>query len=201
MLQVPTSPSRLQLSQAPVQALLQQTASTQLPLSHSAPAAHEAPSILRQAPAPLHAVAEHSVSGSTPVGIGAQAPSLPPVLSATQAWHSPVHAVSQQTPSTHLRLVHSSLALQLRPLALVAHRPVPVQVCPPGHSFAGSVPAVMGPHMPSVPPVSVAAQASHRSPHASTQQTPSVQLLLRHCSPEVQAVPGGCRGTHAPRLQ
>ena len=63
-----------------------------------------------QEPAPSHAPgaphtplpdAAHSASGSVPAAIGPQTPSAPPpFLAALADWHSPVHAVFEQTPST-----------------------------------------------------------------------------------------------------
>jgi hypothetical protein len=44
-----------------------------------------------------------------------QVPTLPPT---SHAWHWPVHAVLQQTPSTQLPLAHSLAAAQLVPFGL-----------------------------------------------------------------------------------
>lgn len=46
------------------------------------------------------ASAPHSLSGSVPPAIGAQAPSLWPVLAAEHPWHVPPQEFSQQNPST-----------------------------------------------------------------------------------------------------
>ncbi|MGB8297794.1 MAG: hypothetical protein WCG85_20425 [Polyangia bacterium] len=63
----------------------------------------------RQAPTPsqvpsrpqvLGAAAVHSLSGLVPAFTGRHRPSLAPVFVAEQAWHVPVHALSQHTPST-----------------------------------------------------------------------------------------------------
>jgi hypothetical protein len=43
LVQVPSEPARLQASQAPAQAVLQHTPSTQLPLAHWVPAEHAVP--------------------------------------------------------------------------------------------------------------------------------------------------------------
>src|SRR5688572_22225906 len=73
----------------PVQAVLQQTLSTQLPLVHSAPVAHGVPLTLSaQAPEPLQ-LAEplHSSSGSLLLAMGPQVPSEPePFFAAVHAW-------------------------------------------------------------------------------------------------------------------
>ena len=88
--------------QVPLQTVLQQTLSTQLPDKHVPPAAHAAPSGLPHAPLPLQtSVPAHSLSGSAPDAIGPQVPFAPePFLAALQAWQAPPHATLQQTPST-----------------------------------------------------------------------------------------------------
>jgi hypothetical protein len=82
--QVPTLPARLQASQVPAQAVLQQTPSTQLPLAHSPLRVHAAPlPNSAQAPEPLHVVMPgHSLAGSVAAGMGAQTPTLPATLQA-----------------------------------------------------------------------------------------------------------------------
>jgi len=52
-----------------------------------------------------------------PSGIGAQAPSVPPVFTAVHASHVPSQAVSQQTLSTQKLLVHSEPVVHGVPLA------------------------------------------------------------------------------------
>jgi hypothetical protein len=57
------------------------------------------------------------------------------------------------------------------------------------HSLSGSVPFVMLLQVPSVPPVSAAAHASHDPLHALLQQKPSTQLPLPHWLDAVQRAP------------
>jgi hypothetical protein len=71
--------------------------------------------------------------------MGLHTPSVPPVKAAVQASQMPAQAVAQHTPSTHFKLVHSSAAVQAKPFGVVPQTPPAVQVCPPGHSFCGSV--------------------------------------------------------------
>ncbi len=60
-----------------------------------------APPLHRSPVAQLPAVVEHSLSGSVSAATLPQVPSAPPpFLAALQAWHLPVHAVLQHTPST-----------------------------------------------------------------------------------------------------
>ena len=61
-----------------------------------------------QAPEPLQMRPLHSFRGSMPCLVAPQVPSAPDCLSAAvHAWQSPLHAVSQQMPSTQLALAHS----------------------------------------------------------------------------------------------
>lgn len=49
--------------------------------------------------------------------MGPQSPSIPPpFFAAEHAWHAPVQALLQQTPSTQLPVVHSLPAVQVAPL-------------------------------------------------------------------------------------
>ena len=84
-----------------------------------------APSQLPSAPQVFCVMAVHSLSGSTPAEMNPQAPSRPaPFLAVVQAWHVPVHAVSQQTPSAQWPLAQSVSTLQPRPLAFTPHEPL-----------------------------------------------------------------------------
>jgi hypothetical protein len=188
--------------------------------------------------APLHVApsAAHSPRGSAPLWIGVHVPLLPPTpeIAAAHAWHWPVHAVSQQKPSTQKPLAHWSFALHVTALPLapfatqslplhqslgpqsefeaqvvlhavapqangthdvvvVASQPptplhtwpfscvAPEQDCP-GHSLSGSIPAAIGPHVPSgiVVPRLAIEHAWQSSVHAVEQQTPSVQYPVVH---------------------
>lgn len=82
---------------------LQQYPSTQYVLAHSALTAHAEPvASSAHAPAPLHAMApKHSLSGSVETAMFPHVPSAPePFFTALHAWHVPVQAVVQHTPST-----------------------------------------------------------------------------------------------------
>lgn len=85
----------------------------------------------RQAPAPLQvpslpqldsaaAVQLPSLS-APPAGMLLQVPSIP---WSAQLLHTPVHAPSQQTPSTHWPVLHSSPLAQAPPLSLRPHSPI-----------------------------------------------------------------------------
>jgi len=134
--QVPSAPlpffAALHASQSPVQALSQQTESTQLPLAHSVPDTHAEPFGWRSTQAPtLHHLAPHSASGSVSVATLAHVPLVPPVLAAEHAMQSAVHAVLQHTPSTQffeVQSVPSAAGVQVAPSApFVKQAPVASQ--------------------------------------------------------------------------
>ncbi len=138
--QVPTLPARSQASQAPAQAVLQHTPSTQLPLTHAFAAAQVAPGAflgtqaepLQYWPAahwlsaaqlvgqpaltPEQANGAHDGLPVEPAGRLAQVPTLPVRLQALQA---PAQAVLQHTPSTQLPLTHAFAAVQAAPRAFL----------------------------------------------------------------------------------
>ena len=97
---------------------------------------HDVVVVARHAPLPLqtcpfswvpdaHVRPGHSTSGSLPSAIEPQTPSPPtPFLSAEHAWHLPVQAVVQHTPSTQLPSTHSWPSEQAMPaLFCAAHLP------------------------------------------------------------------------------
>jgi len=64
-----------------------------------------------------------------------QVPSVPEILfSALQAWHTPLQAVSQQTPSTQKPEVHSCAAVHALPRSCLALH------CPPAQYALGTQP-------------------------------------------------------------
>src|SRR5262245_19830400 len=76
----------------------------------------------------------HSLSGSVPILIGPHAPSMPaPFLIAVHASQVPVHARSQQTPSTQMLLVHSWLDPHMAPSAFFARQSMPLQYAVEAH--------------------------------------------------------------------
>jgi hypothetical protein len=146
LVHLPPVPVRLHATHGPEQAVLQQTPSAQKPVSHAQPSAHEAPAVrstthllpeqkalvlqfveqvlgqlVKQAPAPLQVYVPHSVSGSVPAVKLVQVPRAP---ATSQARQPPVHAVSQQRPSTQKPDVHSTALRQAEPFtSLSTHRP------------------------------------------------------------------------------
>jgi hypothetical protein len=101
--QMPTFPATLQAWHGVLQAVLQQTPSTQLSVTQSAEAAQLWPLIFLQTPKPSQALlAVEQRPSLFPAGTGEQVP-LPERL---HAWQSGHIAVAQQTPSTQLPLIH-----------------------------------------------------------------------------------------------
>lgn len=129
----------------------------QLPLMHSLALTHVSPFLSRQAPAPLQALGATQViaalMSSALSGRSEQVPSLPATL---QDWQVPVHAVSQQTVSTQLLLLHSDAIAH----AALLHFP---QTAPP-QSMPVSSPFIM----PSLQLMQVFVAVSHRSPPAAS---------------------------------
>ena len=101
---VPTLPATLHDWQTPLQAELQHTPSTQLPVAHWLPCVQATPLPERQLPAPLHTPAPMQPGASGwPEGVLTQVPTLPATL---HDWQTPLQAVPQQTPSTQLPPAH-----------------------------------------------------------------------------------------------
>jgi hypothetical protein len=63
----------------------------------------------------------------------AHVPFAPPVSAAEQPWHAPVHARSQQNPSTQKPLTHWSLAVHAVPLGACATQALALQKKPLAH--------------------------------------------------------------------
>jgi hypothetical protein len=90
------------------------------------------------------------------------------------AWHSPVHAVLQHTPSVHEPLRQFAPLTHGEPLAPV-QAPAPLHTAVPAHSFAGSVlegTLVQAPMLPAT------LHAWHSPVQLALQHTPSTQLPL-----------------------
>jgi len=69
----------------------------------------------------VHGAAPHAarpLCGAPVEGTGEHVPAL-----MSQAWHWPVHAVSQQKPSTQLPLAHSAVPAHAWPLGRCTHVP------------------------------------------------------------------------------
>jgi hypothetical protein len=107
LLQVPWLPLMLHDWQVPLQAVLQQTPSTQKPVRHCDEALHVEPLLSRHVPAPLHApLPVHALAGKVscmPNGMFVQVPREPETA---HDWQVGVHALPQHTPSTQLPLAH-----------------------------------------------------------------------------------------------
>jgi hypothetical protein len=215
---VPTLPATLHAWQVPVQAVSQQTPSTQCPLAHWLPTVQATASAARQLPAPLHTLVPVHEGGSCwKAGVARHVPTLPAML---QAWQVPAHALLQHTPSTQLPLAHSFPAPQVTLLVFLAahdpaeqylpaaqsaslpqkekHAPAPLQVKAPQPDL-GSRPESTGPHVPSLLcPVSAAVQAWHVPEQAALQQTPSTQRPLKHSLCWLQVAPWLSRHVPAP---
>jgi hypothetical protein len=196
---VPTRPGRLQASQAPPQAALQQTPSTQLPLVHALPAAQEAPlpCLGTQAPfsqncpeaqakslaqvvghaaeAPLHTYGAQAGVPALPEGVAVHVPTLPGRLQASQA---PAQAVSQQTPSTQLPNSHSLLPPQVALGAFFSsHCPLPLQKWPSAHWASLEQPPGQDAETPSH--TAGAQEGLPASPAATGRQRPSLPAWLQ----------------------
>jgi hypothetical protein len=112
--QVPALPGMLQAWQVPLQPVLQQTPSTQLPERHWPAFAQTVPFVYRQVPEPLQALGAVQFGASGwPDGTLEQVPMLPVTL---HAWQLPEQAPLQHTLSAQKPLVHSFPALQPTPL-------------------------------------------------------------------------------------
>src|SRR5262245_52259022 len=64
------------------------------------------------------------------------------------------------------------------------------------HSLSGSMPSLMGKHVPFAPPVLTAEQARQRPPHVLLQHTPSTQKPDWHCVADVHDPPFTWSGWH-----
>src|SRR5262245_60074471 len=95
------------------------------------------PSGRAQAPAPLQTPAPaHSLSGSNPNPTSPHEPFAPlPFFTALHAWQNPLHAASQQNPSTQNPLWQFALVAHAAPLGL-QHVPLPLQTAVPAHSLS-----------------------------------------------------------------
>jgi hypothetical protein len=116
----------------------------------------------------------HSFSGSVPMGMGLQAPSLPASLQETQ---TPEQAPSQHTPSMQNPLAHATALEQAVPLA-AKQAPVASHAWPPEQLPATWVPGAASTQVPTLPGT---LHDLHGPEHeADSQHTPSTQ------SPEEQ---------------
>jgi hypothetical protein len=101
-----------------------------------------------------------------------------PVFALEQAWHIPIHALLQHTPSTQLPLKHTvAPAMGHACPVTILHTPTP------SHETAAPVHApssVFNGTFEHVPSKFMTLHALHSPVHVSAQQTPSMQLPLKH---------------------
>jgi hypothetical protein len=109
LLHVPSCPVTRHDTHTPSHAVSQHTPSTQYPDTHSVAPPHSVPAVFLHAPAPSHAVGAAQVSSCAHFATKLHVPRLAGRL---HARHSPVHAVSQHTPSAQEPLTHSPLPPQ-----------------------------------------------------------------------------------------
>ena len=119
----------------------------------------------------------------------AHTPSTPlPLRAAVHAWHAPLQAESQQTPSAHCPVAQSPAPVQDAPIDFL-QVPLPSQPVAPAHAPSG-IPTPTLPQMPSAPePFRAAEHAWHAPPHAESQQTPSVHCPVAQSPAPVQPRP------------
>lgn len=101
-----------------------QVVPTQALLASHWVAAQPPEQVLEQAPAPLQVNAPQPFSGSVPLAWLRQVPMKPVRLHAT---HDPLHALLQQTPSTHWPELHSQVLVHDAPFARFAVQVEPAQ--------------------------------------------------------------------------
>ncbi len=144
-----------------------------LPLAHEPSLVHGSPSLSRQLPAPLQTIVPLQAGAMSvwPSGISEQVP----MVARLQAWHSPVHAVSQQTPSAQKLLLQSMAAAHVSPLHFVGHEPP--QSIPVSSPFI--VPSLHETHCSCTQrgfvPVLQSPSATHSTHMAMLLQTPPLQ--------------------------
>jgi hypothetical protein len=159
----------LQNSQDPLQAVLQQTPSTeQIPPTHSVPPPHGCPSRFLHAPLASQVLVPVQLSASAALLTATQVPGLA-VL--TQVRHVPPHATLQHTPSEQTPLWHSVPRAHAAPFALAAAPPapappvaVPPVPLPPVAAPPVFAPPVLAPPRPPAPPVAAVVPAVPAAP-------------------------------------
>lgn len=179
--------------------------STALGMVQTFPQAPQCDSVVREVSQPSAGLALQSPQEGSQTG--AHAPETQDVVpwGLTQAlphapqWEASV-CVSRQIPEQQADVVHWLDRVHEAP-GPPRHPPDPLHVAPAPHSPAGSVPAVMNPHVPFAPPVWLPRHERHVPAHGTLQHTPSTQSPLWHEDDAVQAAPFDSFGTHAPPWQ
>ena len=165
----------MQDSQAPPQALPQQTPSTQKPEAQSAAPAQARPLPL----APLQV----APGVQLPTGAQARSTHSPEAHSAPDTQPLPVALLPVQVPALQAPPdLHSEDDVQPG-----SHAPAPSQKAPP-HSVSRSVPAGTGAQAPALPDWLQDMQVPLQ---AVSQQTPSAQCRLSHAASDMQGAPAG----------
>ena len=180
-------PAPLHVDAAVATRLAQDAATHTVPDGHSA---HAPPLHLPSVPHVDTALATQMPRGSVmPFVAVAQVPFVPPVRAAEHAWHAPLQATLQHTPSTQKPLVHASSAVHPTPSACLATHAVPEQYAPAAQSASvvheaahPAAPHAYGAHAVIAPPWLQSPIPSHVFPAVSV---PPLQAAL------AQAVPAG----------
>ena len=194
LVQVPCMPGIAQDLQMPVQALLQQTPSTQLPLEQSAPLPHLPPfSRLPQEPALQTVPPAHWVSlPQVPRQLLPLQPLKGAQLRVPDAGQVPLLHLAAIVPTllaaSHLAPRQVVLLSYLAQAPLPSHLPLVPQVLAAWTGQPESAtPAAVGTHLPRVAGFEQLWQAPVQ---ALSQQTPSTQKALSHSEFMVQVWPG-----------
>lgn len=159
---VPMKPMTLQAMHTSVHAVSQQTPSVQLLWRQSVPMAQVWPSSNLQLPAPSHdcVFPEHAIMplvSSWFTGTFEHVPTLPATL---HAWHVPVHAVLQQTPSTQWLFAQWFDVVHVAPLgesgthALLEQKKPEAQSVSPAHEVLQAFVTQVYPALQAVVPLS-----------------------------------------------
>ena len=192
---------------APLQAVLQHTPSTQLPLAHWLPLVHAVP---------LSPSARTSPPGSDcrrcsrcPGARRRARRGAAHVRAARRVGDGLADARAVARPGgRERRYVHDCAdaggaghpaAARARAVAGAVEPAAQVESCV--HSLRGWVPAVAGRHRPLAAPVSAPAHALQLPVHAVSQHTPSTQLPLAHSGPAAHTVPSVFGATHMVPIQ
>jgi hypothetical protein len=183
--------------QRPLHAVAQQTPSTQKPEEHwldveqgpPLPEATPHTPPLQVYPAAQSALVAQVVLHALPLhAYGVQ--SMPPPCGTHVP--APLQACVFRTVPWHVGIPHIVPSAQSWQAPAPSQKPsVPhVDWACAEHSLSGSVPAVMGPQVPSAPPPFLAIEHAWQRPvHAVAQQTPSTQKPDWHCADVEQGLP------------
>jgi hypothetical protein len=202
------APRLLHFWQLPQEPTLQHTPSRQFPVAHSEPEEQPVPAVFFFTQLPPLQMKPETQSPSPP-----QPPGHPPPLQrrGAQDWDE---AAAQAPRPSHRRAGTAASPLQVAAAQMVApgclrQAPRPSHIPSSPHPEAGvssqllcgSVPSLMGRHLPAAPPVAAAEQDRHRPLQASSQQVPSTQNPEEHSAVWVQPPPLAFLAVQAPDRQ